>query len=219
MSLVAVFSFNTVVALLGAQAAGRFQVIGYQQQKKPAETNIDNVLVQCFIDRSEIDWARSSRNGPKEHEVGIKIQFTVSQPASVDIAVLEDSASTDGQRATALSNLSSPAVESTSALYAAWSAVFEILDDARNLTFGLPKGSISDKSYSNFQQDEFPPRGGLGILTATSMLEFRVKEAQLGDLGNEPIETIYDNTLKGAGTDEGVDDVSKAGTETKQTFP
>lgn len=202
MSLVAVFSFNTVVALLGAQAAGRFQVIGYQQQKKPAETNIDNPLVQCFIDEADIDWARSSRNGPKEHEVRIKVQFTVAQPAKADIATLEDENSSDGQRATALSNLTSPAVETTTALYAVWSAVFEILDDARNLTFGLPQGSISDKAYSSFKQDEFPPRGGVGILTATSFLEFRVKETQLGDIPNEPAVVTMDADIIGTGIDE-----------------
>ncbi len=211
MSLVVITAFDAVVALLGSQAAERFQVIGYQQQKKPAETTIDNPLVQCWIDRAEIDWGRSPRNGPKEHEVGIKIQFTVAQPASVDIATLEDSSSTDAQRATALSNLTSPAVETTTALYAAWSAVFEILDDARNLTFGLAAGAISDKSYSNFKQDEFPPRGGPGILTATSMLEFRVKEAQIGEIGVQPDEVVNNADLIGVGTDEEEDEVSKAG--------
>ena len=152
-----------------------------------------------------------SQNGPKNKDVSIKIQFTVAQPAKADILTLEDENSTDGQRATALSNLTSPAVETTTALYAAWSAVFEILDDARNLTLGLPKGSISDKAYSEFKQDEFPTRGGPGILTATSFLEFRVKEAQLGDLGNEPANITMDNTLIGAGVDEVTDDVSKAG--------
>lgn len=211
MSLVAVFSFNTVVDLLGDQANGRFNVIGYQKQKKSAETIINNTLVQCFIDSAEVDWGRSSRNGPKEHKIRIKVMFTVSQPAKADIATLENPASNDAQRATALSNLTSPAVETTLALYNAWSAVFEILDDARNITFGLPKGSISDKSYSNFQQDEFPPRGGLGILTATSFLEFRVKEAQLGDTPNQPAVVTNDIDVIGTGLDEVKDEITKQG--------
>lgn len=211
MSLVAVFSFNTVVALLGAQAASRFQVIGYQQQKKPAETVIDNPLVQCFIDEADIDWSRSSRNGPKEHEVRVKVRFTVAQPAEADVATLESEASTDNQRAVALSNLTNPTSESTTALYDAWSAVFEILDDARNLTFGLPEGSISDKAYSEFKQDEFQPRGGLAIVTATSFLEFRVKEAQLGDIPSEPAVVTMDTDIIGTGIDEVTDDVTKQG--------
>jgi hypothetical protein len=72
-----------------------------------------------------------------------------------------------------------------------------------------------DKAYSDFQQDEFPPRGGVGILTATSFLEFRVKENQLGDIGTA-IATI-NNTLTGAGFDEITDDISKAGT--LETYP
>ncbi|NIA28335.1 MAG: hypothetical protein GWP06_00305 [Actinobacteria bacterium] len=217
MSLVAVFAFNTAVALMAAQAAGRFGVEGHQTQKQSAQSLIDNALVRCWIDSADVDFSRSARNGPKEHELRVGVRFQVAQPAKADIETLEDEASTDLQRATALSNLTTPTLETTTALYAAWSAVFEILDDARNLTLGLPKGSISDKAYSQFKQDEFPTRGGPGILTATSFLEFRVKEAQLGDLGNEPANITMDNTLIGAGVDEVTDDVSKAGETTITT--
>jgi hypothetical protein len=211
MTLVAETALNTVVSLLTAQAAGRFQIIGYQRQKKAAETKIDDVLVQCWIESADIDWSRSTRNGPKEHEVSIKVQFTVAQPASGDVATLLDPNSTDSARATALANLTAADQETSGALYAAWGAVFEILDDARNQTFGLPKGAISDKSFSNFRQDEPTSRGGLAVNTATANLDFRVKEAQLGESGNLPDPAIYDNTLKGAGFDEVVDDVSQAG--------
>jgi hypothetical protein len=212
MSLSVITALNTVVALLDAQAAGRFTVIGYQRQTKPAETRIDNVLVQCWINRAGVDWDRSSRNGPKEHEVDIKVQFTVAQPATGDVATLLDPASTDAARAAALSGLVSADQATSGALYAAWSAVFEILDDARNQTFGLPKGSISDKSFSDFTQDEPPSRGGLVINTATATLSFRVKEAQLGESGTTPTTAIYDNTLQGADFDGVVDEDSQAGT-------
>ncbi len=211
MTLAVVTALDAVVAMLGAQAAGSFQVIGYQKQKKAAESSIDNVLVQCFIAKARIDWSRCSRNGPKEHEVGIRIQFTVAQPATADIATLTDPISTDGQRTTALSNMTAADMNTSTALYAAWSAVFEILDDARNLTFGLPTGSISDKSYSDFSHDEPMTRGGLAVNTATSILEFRVKEAQLGDAGNEPVTVTNDSDLVGAGIDEVTDDISKSG--------
>jgi len=217
VSLVVVNALNTVVSMLAAQAAARFTVIGFQRQTKPAETRIDNVLVQCWINSANIDWSRCSRNGPKEHEVGIKIQFTIAQPASGDIATLTNLSSTDMQRATALANLTAADQETSAALYAAWSAVFEILDDARNQTFGLAKGAISDKSFSNFNQDEPPSNGGLAVNTATATLDFRVKEAQLGDSGYTPDPAIYDNTLEGTGIDEVVDEVSQAGQITQVT--
>lgn len=216
MSLVCVNTLATIVNLLTAQAASRFQVVGFQRQKKPAETKIDNVLVQCWIDSASIDWSRCARNGPKEHEVRIKVQFTVAQPASGDIATLVDSNSSDAQRATALANLTAADQETSAALYAAWSAVFEIFDDARNQTFGLPKGSISDKSFSDFRQDEPPSRGGLVVNTATATLEFRVKEAQLGEAGFAPDPLILDNTLQGASVDEVVDEDTLAGVTIEQ---
>lgn len=215
MTLVAVTALNTIVALLDAQAAGRFQVIGFQRQTKPAETRIDNVLVQCWIESADVDWSRSTRNGPKEHEVSVKIQFTVAQPASGDAATLLDPNASDVARAAALANLTAADQQTSGALYAAWSAVFEILDDARNQTFGLPKGAISDKSFSNFRQDEPPSRGGVAVNTATATLDFRVKEDQLGEAGYAPDPVIYDNTLQGAGFDEVVDDTSQAGTLTE----
>lgn len=211
MSLAAVSALNIVVAMLTAQASGRFQVIGYQRQTKPAETKIDNVLVQCWIESANIDWSRSSRTGPKEHEVSIKVQFTVAQPASADVATLLDPNSSDAARAAALAAMTAADQATSGALYAAWSAVFEILDDARNQTFGLAKGAISDKSFSNFNQDDPPSRGGLPINTATATLDFRVKEAQLGEAGYTPDPIIYDNTLKGAGFDQIVDNISEAG--------
>ena len=211
MTLVAVTALNIVVSMLSAQAAGRFSIIGYQRQKKAAETKIDDVLVQCWIDSADIDWNRSTRNGAKEHEVSIKVQFTIAQPASGDVATLVDPNSSDAARSTALANLTAADQETSGALYAAWGAVFEILDDARNQTFGLPKGAISDKSFSNFRQDEPPSNGGLAVNTATASLDFRVKEAQLGDAGSTPDPAIYDNTLQGAGIDEVVDEASQGG--------
>jgi hypothetical protein len=131
MSLIAIVGFNAAVALLATQAAGRFQVKGYQIQKKSAETIIDLPLVQCWIETARVDWSRSSRNGPKEHEIRVGVRFTAAQPAKGDLITLDNPSSTDAQRATALSNLTSPAPETTTALYNAWSAVFEIFDDAR----------------------------------------------------------------------------------------
>ena len=211
MTLAVVTALDTVVALLDAQSAGRFSVIGYQRQTKPAETRINDVLVQCFIESAEIDWNRCTRNGPKEHEVRIRVQFTVAQPASADVATLIDPSASDSARAAALANLVSADQATSTALYAAWSAVFEILDDARNQTFGLPKGAISDKSFSEFRHDEPGARGGLAVNTANAFLVFRVKEAQLGEAGYTPDPAIYDNTIKGAGFDGVVDDVSQAG--------
>lgn len=211
MSLAVVTALNTVVDLLAAQSAGRFTVIGFQRQKKPAETRIDDVLVQCWIDSASVDWNRSSRKGQKEHEVSIKVQFTVAQPATADIATLANPNATDVQRAAALASLTAADQQTSGALYDAWSAVFEILDDARNQTFGLPKGAISDKSFSEFRQDEPPSRGGLAINTATATLDFRVKEAQLGESGYTPDPAIYDNEIQGVGFDEVADDVTQTG--------
>lgn len=215
----AVVALNACVSLLDSQAAGRFQVIGFQRQKKAADLNINLPLVQCWIDSAEWDESRSPINGPHEWNVRVEIQFTICQPSIVDFATIQNPASSTTDRQTALGNLIESSQNAANYLYSSWGAVAEILEDARNEDLGLPTNAISDKKYSNFQQDKLPPRGGLAVLTATSFLEFRVKEAQLGDLGNQPAETVYDGTLIGTGVDEVTDDISQAGTETKQQFP
>lgn len=211
-ALGAVIGLNAAVALLGSQAAGRFQVIGYQRQKKPAETLFNLPLVQCWIANDDVNWDRVSATAPNIKEVRITVQFTVSQPAKADLLTLEDPSSTDNQRAAALVNLTTPAFETTKVLYEAYAAVSEILNDARNYRLGLTAKIIQEKEYDNFQQDEFPSRGGPGILTATSTLSFRVDQAQLGDLGNQPASVVSDADLSGVSTDQAEEDtVSKAG--------
>jgi len=211
-ALGAVIGLNAAVDLLGSQAAGRFHVIGYQLQKKPAETLFNLPLVQCWIANDDVDWDRVSETAPNVKEVRITVQFTISQPAKADLITLEDPNSTDNQRAAALVNLTNPAVETTEILYEAYAAVSEILNDARNYRLGLTARIIQGKRYDNFRQDEFPSRGGPGILTATSTLSFRVDQAQLGDLGNQPDKVVNNADLKGVSIDQEDEDTdSKAG--------
>ena len=179
-------AFDAAVALLVAQADSQFIVIGYERQRKGAEVDTDPALVQLWVSEWGINWGRSTRNGPKTYDVRIEVQFTIAQPGTLDIDVIRDLNSTPAERTAAILAMVEPAQNASSALFEAGKAVREIFDDARNEFLGLPEYSINDKEYSNYRQDDLPPRGGLGILTAVSFLEFKVSEEQLGDIPNVP---------------------------------
>lgn len=212
MALVAVTAFNAFVALLDSQAAGNFTVHGYQSQKKSAAKIAEKPLVQCWIDSATVDRSRSTQGaGPKTHEIRIGVRFSIARPSLADLATLQNEASTEGQRATALANLTGPDYNAAITLYAAWEAVWDIVYDARNQNFALAEGTIQDRWFSDFQADDMTNPGAWGILTATSYLEFRVVEPILGDTGTA-IGTM-DAEIQGADVDENVDEISQAGTE------
>ena len=210
-------AFNAAVSLLADQSDSRIIVVGYQRQKKGAEVDTDPTLVQLWVSSWGVDWSRSSRNGQKTYNVRIEIQFTIAQPGTLDIAVIQDLNSTPAERTAALLEMVEPAQNASKSMFEASKAVREIFDDARNLYLGLPDYSIEDKAYSDYQQDDLPPRGGLGILTGVSFLEFRVKEEQLGDTVNFPDVVTNDVEIIGTGFDEQEDEETKQGVT--QTAP
>jgi hypothetical protein len=211
-NLAAVVALNAIVTTLGAQADDRFRVIGYQRQTKSAERIRPKVLVQCWIENASKDQGKNSLSGPKIHDVTVGIQYSVSRPATADIATLMNEASTDAQRATALENMNGADYNASIAMYLAWTAVDYILEDNRNKYFGLPDYSIQQPWHSDFRQDSPVEQGGMTFNTANSKFTFLVYESKLGD-SLTAIGTMYTEFI-GAGIDEELDEVSKIATET-----
>lgn len=208
---------NSVRDILGAAAAGRFQVIGYQRQTKASETlTNNNRLVQVWWDRSTFPKGSSSPTGPKTNDANLKIGFTVSQPSQVDLVTLNNAGSTDDQRATALTNLVEASERADTIMDELWGITYDILTDARNYYLGQEKGVVSNTWFNDLQKDEPPSAGGYVILTGAATLSFRVVEPVSGDTGNQPDKATFKTTTKPTADIEGVEDpVQKSGTLTK----
>lgn len=211
-NLGAIVALIAIVTTLGEQADDRFRVVGYQRQTKSAERIKSKVLVQCWIETGDKDKGQNSLHGPKVHDVTVGIEYSVARPATADIATLMSSESSEADRATALSSMKGADYNNQVAMYLAWTAVDQILEDNRNKYFGLPDYSIQDSWHSNFRQDRPVEQGGLAFNTATSKFTFLVYESKLGDTATA-IATM-ENLIHGAGIDEVEDEVSQAGTKT-----
>lgn len=213
MTMLAETVKKSVVSILGAQAAGRFKVIGFQRQVKAAQTTQNNNrLVQVWWDGSNFDKGKSGVTGPKINDVVLKIQFTVSQAAQVDLATLNNEASTPTQKQTALTNMVESSSRADSIIDELWGIVFDILNDGRNLYLGQAKGVVSTRWFGQLQKDQPPEQGGFTILTGTATLGFTVEEPNLGDSGTTPANPVYKNTLEPTiDTDGTPDPVQKTG--------
>lgn len=188
---------NSVIDILENDAAGRFTTIGHQRQTKAAQTvQNNNRLVQVWWDNSNFDRGKSGTSGPKINDVVLKIQFTVSQAAQVDLATLNNEASTANQKATALTNMAESSARADSVIDELWGIIFDILNDGRNLYLGQVKGVVANRWFGQLQKDQPPEQGGFTILTGTATLGFTVEEPNLGDSGNTPANPVYKNDLE-----------------------
>lgn len=207
MASQAIAAKDSYINILGTQTTGIFEVVGYQRQTKSAETINATSLVQVFYDQNSFQKSSSAITSPKIGDVTLKIEITVSGDAPVDIATLNNPASTPAQRQTALANAKEAAQQASELLESVWSEVWQITNDARNADLGLVSGTVAETWLDQFQRDEPVEQGGFVVVTASAQLSFRIEEPILGLTGNQPLTAIYDNTLKPtADTDDGTED-------------
>lgn len=207
MTMLAETVKNSVISILGAAEAGRFNTIGYQRQTKAAQTlQNNNRLVQVWWDGSQFPKGSSGVNGPKIDDVVLKIQMTVSQAAQVDLATLESKSSSPAQKETALTNMISAASRADTIIDELWGIVFDILTDNRNLYLGQAKGVVSNRWFDALQKDQPPEPGGFVILTGTATLSFRVEEPVSGDSGTTPANPVYKNEINPTADTNGTPD-------------
>ena len=174
---------DAITAILGA-AAVDFKVIGFQRQTKGAEEvdGASNGLVQVFYSAGQFGSARTP-TGPSLHDMTFKVQMTVSSPASADLSVLDDPGSDPGAKQAVLAALVESAQIADRYLDALWVKVYNILMDARNYDFGLPKGTVANRWVNDFGKDDPAPQGELIVLTGSATLFSRTVEELLGATG------------------------------------
>lgn len=173
---------QAVIDVLGADAAGRYRVVGYQKQTEDAaDFKDEDRVVQLFYSAGAFPQSSSNLNGPFQHKITYRVEMSVAKAAEVDVATLTNPGSTDVQRALAMQGF----MESSSLADAAWDEmagiIFQVLTDARNIDFGLGKGEISDRWVNQLKKDEPVTDGEFAIITGSMILTCSAKEVALGD--------------------------------------
>ena len=207
MTLQAITAKDNYITILDAQAAGVFNVIGFQRQTKSAETINTLSLVQVLYENSSFSKSAGGRTATKMNDVTLKIEMTVSADVEVDLATLNDPNSTAAQRAAALLNAKEGAQKASELLEAVWSKVWEITTDARNYNLGFStKNTIANLWLDQWQRDEPVESGGFVVVTGSAQLGFRIEEPILGADGTLADPAIYNNDLKVTAAIDGTED-------------
>lgn len=168
---------TSVVSLLGAAAAGRYRVLGYQEQDlDDDEITGNNRLVQVFASAGNFNPSRSGR-GPFALDVTLMIEMIVAESAQVDLTVLDDPAATPAQIATALAAAKPAAARADEQLDELFDLIFNEIMKGDNLDLGMSVGDISDRWLSGFKKGDPQNAGDRVVLSSVAMLTFRTSES------------------------------------------
>lgn len=203
--------FRTVSAalvdLLGASAAGRFTVVGYQRQLADAsQLRGNNRRVQCYYTSGEFPKSSGRQTGTTQHVLTYNIDLSVSAAAKANLAVINSPNSTPSQIATALAAAQEAAYLADASFDELVDHVYQILMDGRNFDLGLPVGTISKRWVDSVRKDDVEEHGSLVVLTGRLQYTCQTAEDITGDTGTAcgVISTVID--IDG-------DDVERTGVE------
>jgi len=196
---------DAILTILGTAEAGRYQTIGFQRQRTDAsQASGNNRFVQCYYSAGDFSTRGGRLNGPIKHDMTFRIDLTVSAPAQVDLAVINNPTATPSAKATALANLQESSAIADESLDELVEIVYQVLMHGLNLDLGLSKGTVANKWLTDINKDRPIERGELMILTGSMRLTVRTTEQVEGDIGTAG--TIFDTTIDIDG-----DDVERGG--------
>lgn len=162
---------TALVTILGNEAAGRYNVLGYQKQSTDALTvEGQNRQVTVYYKSGSYPRSAASQRGPVRHEMDFQIELLVSSNASGDVSALENPASTEAEKAAAIAAFTPAAERCDLAMDELIDIIYQTLMD--NEFVRLDDGANGDLKVSNrwitrVQKDDVMPNGGLAILTAS----------------------------------------------------
>lgn len=208
---------DKLIEVLGAAAAGNFRVIGFQKQTKNAEeVKGNNRSLQVYYSTGDFSKKGGRMTGSPQHDMVFRLEFTVSEPAKVDLSVIENPGSTALQIANALAALQTASKLANDSMDEFFEIVYQILMDANNVTLGLPadaegkENAMANRWIPDFRKDETLEKGELVVLTGIAMYACRSDEAVVGASAVPGLKTI-DTTVDNDG-----DNADQAGATTQE---
>lgn len=209
---------QNIVDILGAAAAGRFRVVGFQPKSDNVDEYLDNNrLVSVYFSESQIPENMGGLQGPIHFEPIYRIELFVSADAKGDLAVIDNPSSTPAQLTTAIGNIKLAEKLADDSWNELAGIVYQILMDGRNRDLDLPVGIASSRWINNFRKDRPAEisltRGILGgryvTITGSMDLTCVLEETIVGDTGVAG--NIFDNVI-----DQVDDDNEKTGVQVNE---
>jgi len=197
--------------LLAVQAQGAFAVVGEQKRGKGAESVANKSLVEVYYHQGEFPKSAAGHFGPTKHDLTFRIDLTVSLPATADVATIENPESSAEAMAAAIADMKESGLAADAALDDLFTAVYQILMDARNDDLGLGLGVVSSRWVTQLQKDEPIKTGSYTVLTGRILYTCNATEDVRGYTGTVIDEPVIDVNLQLEGDTAGAAGVQVGG--------
>lgn len=171
---------DALLATLIANQGSLFRTIGEQKQSIGSSEG-KGILrtVQVFYSTGDYPKGKSGKQR-FEHEMGFQIEYTVSSPATADLAVLNDDDATAGAKQAALDASLEGTFLADRSLDELRRIVTQILMNPVNQDLGLAIGVVGSTWLSNYRKNEPLPNGNLIVLTGSETFSGVVTETTAG---------------------------------------
>jgi hypothetical protein len=178
-------AFRTVAAalntLLANEAAGRYRVVGFQQQGVSADEIEDSDrVVQAYYESGDFPKSAGSVTGSRDHTAKFSLDLMVSAGASVDLSVIDNPASTPAQISTALAAQTDAGKRANDSWDELADIVYQEVSNATQRDLGLAF-KIGTPWIESIQKDSVLPRGEFVTLTGVINYTCRLEEAIEGE--------------------------------------
>lgn len=172
---------DAITTTLGDAAAGRYRVLGYQENGRSAESVLDDErLVQVFYQSGSFPETASGLSGPFNHKMTFTFQFEVASRTEVDLTVLLNPASTAADVQAAWAALKPAEAAANEAMDELFDIVWNVVMDARERDFGL-SDPIGSRWLNDFRKESVIPRGEYAVITAAAQLTCNETELVTGE--------------------------------------
>jgi len=205
-----------LIATLEANETGRFITVSYKRQGIDAE-QIKGALrtIQVFFDAGDYP-EKGYVPGNFTHDVSFGIVYEASAASTMDLAVIENPASTESEIAAAIINGKVAEERVDRAIDEMRRFATQILLDPPNEDFTLPKYTVNNARLTGFKKGSPGKLGKLVTLRATETFTAIIEERTTGSTVTPAAQPVVDITNDQRPIDKSEGNSPKSGVQTKQ---
>lgn len=173
---------NRLISFLGDNSNGEYYVVGYQKQRKNAESVRGKRMVQVYYSGGSFPKNLSPMNYATAHNAIATVRMMVSESARADLAVLNDPNSSEADRMNALASSMDAEQRANERLDELFSMMFNLIMGGDGEHFGNDQKpyTISDRWCEDFRKDSVLKDGSLIVVNGYFDISFRVEEIPTG---------------------------------------
>ena len=171
-----------LVTILGDAAAGQYQVVGYQPQGLSGAQVLDNSrIVQVSSQNATLPKDRAGLTGPFDMDTTYIIGLTVSASTKGDLATLDNEASTEGDRATAIAAMILASENADRQWDELARLVIQTLFDGRNVDVGfVAPYPVQGRWIPGWEKDQPKESGQHAVVTGRILFNCMISEIAPG---------------------------------------